>query len=155
MSTGNVPANPLTAEHYPVSLTARSQIPSISLPGRFTILSSTIPIVARLEVNPDFSFSCLLRPQSFKTLFLKHHGQSFPNPTSDKHSSSTHRNIGVFAKLNVNGTPRMYRFGAARTEFGGVRFSFVANVNVYWYRVIFIGDNTATAVVDWYIIKKR
>lgn len=62
--------------NYPVSPTARSRISSISLPGCFTIFSSTTLMMAQLEVKSKLSFSCPTSPSNFfffQTLALKHH----------------------------------------------------------------------------------
>lgn len=61
--------------------------------------------------------------------------------------------IGVFAQIIVDGVVHILRMGAAHTGTGGVRFSFRARLDAAWYQIIFVGDQTATAVVNHYILK--
>lgn len=146
MSSGNVPG-PLYAEYYPVSTSARFRIfPLGSWPGCFTILSSTTPIKARLEVDPDFSFSCILCPQAQRSILpVIPPLANIPLPSTGA--------IGVFAQIITAGVFRIICMGQASTDNGGVRLTFKARPDALWYQVAFLGDNTATTAVYYYILR--
>ena len=83
----------------------------------------------------------------FSTSALKHH------PPLTNISLPPTGKIGVFYKLQTVGNTLIERAGWADTGYGGVRFSFRAPSGVAWFQVIFIGDNVATAPVDFYITR--